>query len=438
MTRTPSLGAQLVGLAVLAALPGSVLAVLLLARAGVGRDLVVSAALALATLIAAAAYAIRRRVERPLQTVANLLSALREGDYSFRARASGARDAMGDVVGELNRLANQLRGQRLGALEATALLRAVLAEIDVAVFAFDVDDTLRLVNRAGERALGAPAEQALGRKAADLGLLEALAGDAPRVVDAPFGRPGRWALRRSVVRQEGRPHRLLVLTDVGLALRDEERAAWQRIVRVLGHEINNSLTPIKSIAGSLRALLRRDPPPQDLAEDLARGFEIVEQRAEALGRFTAAYSLVARLPPPSPGTWDLGALVARVVALQPDAGIEVTGGPPVEVLADADQCEQALINVLRNAVEATGHVPGAVHVSWTRARGEVAILVDDDGPGIESTANLFVPFFTTKPGGTGIGLVLSRQIVEQNRGRLELVSRRDGRGARATLWLPVA
>ena len=438
MTRRPSLGTQLVGLVVLAALPGSGLAIWLLARDGVDRDLVVSAALALVSLIAVVAYAVRQRVERPLRTLANLLSAMREGDYSFRARASRRDDAMGELAGELNRLADQLKTQRLGALEATALLRAVLAEIDVAVFAFDGRDTLRLLNRAGERALGRPTEQALGRTAAELGLDVALGGDTPRVIDSPFGRPGRWAVRSSAVRQEGRPHRLLVLADVSRALRDEERAAWQRLVRVLGHEINNSLTPIKSIAGSLRVLLRREPPPADLAEDLARGFEIIEQRAESLGRFTGAYANVARLPAPVPARWEIGPLVARLVALSADAEIEVIGGPPVAVYADPVQCEQALINMLRNAVEATGHAPGSVRVSWSAQHGEVAIVIEDQGPGLAPTANLFVPFFTTKPGGTGIGLVLSRQIAEQNRGRVALVNRTDGHGARATLWLPAA
>lgn len=435
--RRPSVGTQLVLLVTLAGLPGSLLALALLARLDVPIDIVASTGLALALAIAVAAHVTRQRVERPLHTIANLLSAMREGDYSFRARSTRRDDALGEVIGELNRLADLLRTQRLGALEATALLRAVLADIDVAVFAFDAADTLRLVNRAGERAIGRPAEQALGRTAAELGLADALGGEAPRVIDSPFGRPERWAMRRSLVRQEGRPHRLLVLTDVSRALRDEERAAWQRLVRVLGHEINNSLTPIKSIAGSLRGLVQRDPPPADLAEDLARGFEIVEQRAEALGRFTGAYARIARLPPPAPARHAVAALVARVVALESRVEVQVDGGPDVHVYADADQCEQALINLLRNAADAVQGTRGAVRVRWAPDQGQVAVIVDDEGPGLAPTANLFVPFFTTKAGGTGIGLVLSRQIAEQNGGRLELGNRPDGQGVRATLWLPM-
>lgn len=424
------------GLVLLAGLPGGVVAVVLLAVSGAGRDVVVALAITLAAILGFVAHLAVQSVDRPLRTVANLLSAMREGDYSFRARAGRQAGALGEVATEVNRLADQLKSQRLGALEATALLRAVLAEIDVAVFAFDGDDRLRLLNRAGERALGRTGEQALGRSADEVGLRDLLDGDAPRIVETPFGRPERWAVRRGSVRQEGRPHRLLVLTDVSRELRDEERQAWQRLIRVLGHEINNSLTPIKSIAGSLRALAARAPSPEDLADDFAGGLGIIEQRAEALGRFTQAYAQIARLPPPSATRWPVERLVSSAASLVSADVVAVEGGPDVEALADQVQCEQALINLLRNAVEAVNGRAGAVHVRWRLEPPGVAIDVEDEGPGVEPTANLFVPFFTTKPGGTGIGLVLSRQIAEQNHGRLSIANRSDARGARATLWLP--
>ncbi len=381
----------------------------------------------------------RRLVERPLQTVANLLSALREEDYSFRARAGRRDDALGEVAHELNALADVLKSQRLGALEATALLRAVMAEIDVAVFAFDDHDTLRLVNRAGARLLGRSAERSLGRTAEELDLAEALSGDAPRVVDGLFGgRTARWEVRRGMFRQEGRPHRLLVLSDVSRALREEERAAWQRLVRVLGHEINNSLAPIMSISASLDSLLKRDPPPDDLHADLRRGLEIIGQRAGALGRFTEAYAQIARLPPPRPTRIDAGTLVRRVATLAADPRVRVVEGPAVTMLADADQVEQAVINLVRNALDAARATDGRVEVIWTAENGVVEIRIDDEGPGLAPTANLFVPFFTTKPGGTGIGLVLSRQIAEQNGGRVVLENRPDRTGARARITLPLA
>src|SRR5829696_5704332 len=232
------------------------------------------------------------RVIRPLQTLSNLVAALREGDYSIRARGASWDDALGLALAEVNALAESLRAQRLGAMEATALLRTVMAELDVAVFAFDGDGVLRLVNRGGERLLAQPADRQLGREAS-------LSGEPRRVVEATFpGSGGRWEVRRTTFRQDGLSHQLLVLTDLSRTLRDEERQVWQRLVRVLSHEINNSLAPIQSIAGSLRALLRRDPRPADADDDLTGGLDVIETRAASLGRFMASYARLARLPQP--------------------------------------------------------------------------------------------------------------------------------------------
>ncbi len=188
----------------------------------------------------------------PLRTLANLLEAMREGDYSIRARAAQGEDALGDVMQQLNAMGATLQAQRLGALEAATLLRKVMEEIDVAVFAFDSAHRLRLVNRAGERLLSQPSERLLNSSAESLNLSEFLEGEETRTVQRAFpGATGRWGVSRSMFREGGLPHQLLVISDLTRPLREEELQAWQRLVRVLGHELNNSLTPIKSIAGSL-------------------------------------------------------------------------------------------------------------------------------------------------------------------------------------------
>lgn len=390
-----------------------------------------------------AALWLRERVVRPLQTIANLLSGLREGDYSIRARGARPDDALGEVLLEVNSLGETLQGQRRGAMEATALLRSVMAEIDVAVFTFDEEHRLRLVNRAGERLMAQSSERLLGHTAATLGLAEHLHEACPATFHRAFpGGSGRWSLRWTTFRENGVPHQLVVLSDLSRELREEERQAWQRLVRVLGHELNNSLAPIKSIAGSLGSIARREILPDDWREDMTHGLEVIESRAEALSRFMGAYAQLAKLPPPRLHPVELGPLIERVTALETRLPVMVQPGPALSLSADSDQLEQLLINLIRNAVDAAMEPsippPAApmVIVGWRQAVGQVEVWVEDNGPGLSNTANLFVPFFTTKPKGTGIGLLLSRQIAEAHGGQLEIVNRAGTRGCCARLRLP--
>ncbi len=379
----------------------------------------------------------RDQVVRPLQTMSNLLAALREGDYSIRARGARVDDALGEVLLEINALGETLRTQRLGAFEATALLRTIMAEIDVSVFTFDPDRRLRLVNRAGEDLLARPIDKLLGRKASELGLQVVLDADedAPLTLSFP-GAAGRWGVRRSSFRERGLPHELVVLTDLSKTLREEERNAWQRIVRVLGHELNNSLAPIKSIAGSLETLLRRDPLPADWKDDAQSGLNVIAARAESLSRFMQAYARLARLPVPQKEDLNLQDLVARIVNLETRLTARIAPSPPIVIRADAAQIEQLLINILHNAVDASLETGGGVVVGWREVSECVELYVRDEGHGIMNPTNLFVPFFTTKPGGSGIGLALSRQIAEAHGGSLTLANRRGGRGCEALLRLP--
>ena len=381
-------------------------------------------------------FALRDRVVYPLQTISNLLAALREDDFSIRARVD-ASDALGEVMLEVNALSETLRTQRLGAQEATALLRAVMAEIDVAIFAFDNGQRLVLANRYAERLLGRPSAELLGHRAGELGLQPTLRDD-PGIQDISFpGGAGRWEVRRTKFWQGGLPHELLVLTDVSQPLREQERQAWQRLIRVIGHELNNSLAPIKSIAGSLEGLVARTPPPDDWREDMRRGLAVIASRSDALSRFTAAYARLARLPQPDLQPVRFAPLVQRIAALETRLAVALKRGPDLTVSADPDQLEQLLINLLRNAVDASLETGGCVSIGWARARRMLEVYVDDEGPGLPNTGNLFVPFFTTKPGGSGIGLVLSRQIAEGHGGTLTLENRVDARGTRARLRIPI-
>ncbi len=382
------------------------------------------------------ASVIRENVAQPLRTLANLLEAMREGDYSIRARQAENEEALGEALQQVNAIGETLRTQRLGALEAATLLRKVMEEIDVAVFTFDEKQRLRLVNRAGERLLGQLSEELLDQTAEQLDLGDILNGNLSTVQRSFPGGVGRWRISRGHFREEGLPLELLVLTDVTRVLREEELQAWQRIVRVLGHELNNSLTPIKSISGSLERILKQNPLPEDWQTDTQRGLEIITTRSENLSRFMASYARLARLPQPNKRDVSLGPLLTHIVQLETRQKIQVIPGPDILLHADREQLEQLLINLLRNAVDAAMETHGEVIISWDWNVSQVEISVLDEGPGLASTANLFVPFFTTKPGGSGIGLVLSRQIAEAHGGVLTLTNRLDRQGCEAKLIIP--
>ncbi len=363
---------------------------------------------------------------------------MREGDYSIRGRVDNPKEPMGEVMLQVNAMAATLRDQRLGALEATALLRKVMEEIDVAVFAFDPQQSLRLVNRAGERLLAQPAERVLARDATSLRLAEYLAGEPEQTIQRSFaGTNGRWGIRRSQFREGGVPHQLLVVTDLTRPLREEELQAWQRLVRVIGHELNNSLTPIRSIAQSLESLVKSDPKPEDWTEDMSRGLNVIASRSESLSRFMSSYARLAKLPPPKFAPVEINALLRRVTRLETRMQVFYEECPPLTIQGDADQLEQVLINLIRNAVDAAQETGGRVFVRHERNSMNVEIKVRDEGPGLSNTANLFVPFFTTKRGGSGIGLVLSRQIAEAHNGSLALRNASDGPGCIASLTLPL-
>ena len=422
-------------LALGAGLPGVLVALLLLFAA----DLAPRASFPLAALVLvpwlALALAIPGRVARPLQNVSSVLSSFREGDFSIRARDADGTDALALASRELNALGETLREQRLGALEASALLAKVVAEIDVAVFTCDASGRLRLVNRTGERLLGRVSAALVARSAGEVGLGELLSGEAPRTLTFPEGE-SEWELRRSAFRLEGRSHTLIVLTPLDRALREREREAWQRLVRVLGHEINNSLAPIRSIAESSLALLGREPRPSDADEDLARGLRVVAKRSASLGRFLTASTRLAGVPPPRFEPVPVTAWIERAVALETRLPVVIDGGPSVVVRGDADQLDQLLINLVRNAVEAALETGGGVRVAWSLVGPCVEVRVVDEGLGVADATGLFVPFFTPKAEGQGIGLALSRQLAEAHGGKLTLQDRSDRRGCEARLLLP--
>jgi two-component system, NtrC family, nitrogen regulation sensor histidine kinase NtrY len=398
------------------------------------------------------AMALQEQTTRPLQTLANVISSLREEDYSFRARNATPDDALGELSLEVNALADMLSGEKLRSVEATALLQRVVDEIDAPLFTFDPASTLRLVNPAGERLLRQTKTRLLGRSATELGLQACLAADNESLVELSVnGSQARWLLRRSSFRQSGIPHTLVVLSDVSRALREEERRTWQRLIRVLGHELSNSLAPIKSIAGSLSSRVSTSSMESEVRSDLQRGLEIIEARSASLHRFLEAYRRLAQMPAPALREITLGPLVSRAAGLETRVKVHVQPGPDLAFQADPDQLEQMLINLIRNAADAVLETrppdeqvsknlaeKNGVVVRWDAGTEDVVLAIEDEGPGLLNPANIFTPFYTTKPNGSGVGLVLSRQIAEAHGGSIEISNRATGRGCVVKVVLPRA
>ncbi len=426
--------------------------------------------------LALVASALMEGLVRRLQTLANAVSSLREGDYSSRARGAGSEDALGELAAEVNALANLLEKQQVRSLEATALLARILEVMHAPLFAFDRDHLLQLVNDAGLKLLGLPYNRCYRRPARELGL-EALLLAPDQTIHSFASQPARWLLRKAAFRQEGAPHTLLLLADVSLPLQEEEQLAWKRLIRVLGHELSNSLAPIKSIAGSLLERVDNLRGEEATLGDFRRGLGVVQSRAGVLHRFVQSYRALAQLPPPQPRPVAVGPLLERVALLEQRLPVALDPGPPLTLNADPDQLEQMFINLVANAVDAslerlqsssadfslarggivlekmplggavsansssaTAPANGAqpVRVSWKVDAYTLLVVIEDRGLGIANSENLFVPFYTTKPAGSGVGLALAQQIARAHGGEIQLVNREDGEGARATIRLPLA
>lgn len=422
----------------LLSLPGLIFAVVFGYRQQIGLAPALLVAVCLFLYLGLLSAALIEALIRPVQTLSNVVASLREGDYSFRARGAGAHDAYGELAAEVNALADLLQKQRVRSLEATALLARILEVMHAPIFAFDREQVLQLVNNAGAQLLGLPYSRCFGRSAKDLGL-DLLLAAADQSIHALGSKSTRWLLRKADFRQDGAPHTLLLLADVSVPLQEEEQMAWKRLIRVLGHELSNSLAPIKSIAGSLRMRVDAIAADEDVARDFRRGLGVVESRADSLHRFVQSYRRLAQLPPPQLRPVAIATLMERVVLLEQRLPVELEAGPAAQIDADPDQLEQMLINLLANAVDASlanGCRP--VHVTWRMAGTSVQILIEDQGLGIANTENLFVPFYTTKPAGSGVGLALAQQIARAHGGEIRLMNREDVEGARAIVRLPLA
>lgn len=377
------------------------------------------------------------------RSLSNLLDAMVQGDYSLRARPSDGDEALNELVDSINSLSLRLNKQRIETTESQLLLTTVINHIDVAILALNENNELVLTNPAAKKLLQIPAELQefdLTESFSQFDQIAAMNSGNSQVMSLSFAnQQGKFNVHLEEYRENGKPQKLVFITDVSTMLRSEERNAWQALVRVISHEINNSLAPIASLSQSLRRLLARKEDLESHKDYLIEGLSIISQRSNSLTEFVNSYKQIASLPEPKKQANSVLELVNKTVALYPDESIEVRNIDDITLFIDAVQFEQVLINLVKNAIEAIKNTGEAGKVViHGQVNGTVFTLsLVDDGTGVSNVGNLFVPFYTTKSKGSGIGLVLCRQIVEAHGGKVSLTNRVGLSGCIATIELPL-
>ncbi|TDR44826.1 PAS domain-containing protein [Tahibacter aquaticus] len=385
------------------------------------------------------AVAVRAGVLRRVRALSNLVEAAHAQDFSIKAAHARESGELGELYRQLNVLIGDLEAGRHTEQELLGMLQKVVDQISVAIVACDAYDRIRLVNPLAAQLLRVPPEQLIGTDYAATPLAAIPFSAEPRVVDFRFpGAESRWQVSQQFYRRQGRPSRIVFVVDLRLALAEEEILVWQRLIRVISHEVNNSLTPIMSLCQTLENVVARGDAAQQM--DIMRdGLDVISQRAKGLKEFISVYARIARLPEPQKVVFPAARLLQRVLAMFPGGAVERVGSEPqANLFGDPVHLEQALINLVKNAVEANDGHAVPVQFGCRVVDGNAEFEIVDNGAGIRNLGNLFVPFYTTKPGGAGVGLVLCRKIAAKHHGQVSLENRGDAPGAVARLSVPLS
>ena len=386
--------------------------------------------------LAWAAHASMQPIRRLLRALSGSVASYRDGDFSISLRTR-RHDELGQLIEAHNELGHALREQRQNLVQRELLLDTVVQHSPTALLLTDASDRIVYANLAA-RHLFNEGKSPAGLRFEDLlaacpdAMRQALAASEDSLFGVEMGNDEEYFhLSRRDFRLQGRPHQLYLVQRMTRELSRQEVAVWKRVIRVISHELNNSLAPISSLAHSGAELARRG----DLAR-LPRVFEGIGERVRHLHAFTAGYASFAKLPQPNPAEVEWAAFLE---ALKLHCDFRLAGDVPAEQANfDAAQIEQVLINLIKNAVEAGGD-PDEVTLTIKHAVQNWRIEVADRGPGMSDTvlAQALLPFYSTKRSGTGLGLALAREIVEAHGGRIGLANR-EGGGLRVTVSLPAA
>ena len=402
-----------------------------------------SAPLAIAAVVlvlATPGLLLARRLASPvaalIRALSGSVSAFGDGDFSFSIRNTRS-DEVGDLVDAHNELGKILREQRQNLFQRELLLDTVVQNSPTAITLIEPGGHVVYANLAarallnGGRAMnGTRFDAILTQASTELSEALATGEDALFSVEIEHEEETFHLSQRSF-KLQGRTHRMIMLRRMTRELSRQEVATWKKVIRVVSHELNNSLAPIRSLSHSGRQLAQRGE-----LQRLEQVFTTIEERATHLGGFVQGYAHFAKLPTPVPTSVDWTSFLA---ALGEHSPFRLAAVPPVvPARFDRAQIEQLLINVLKNARESGGD-PNAIELTVSLRGREVRVEVRDRGPGMSETvlSNAVLPFYSTKRSGSGLGLALAREIAEAHGGRLQLANRAEG-GLRVTLVLPQA
>ena len=408
---------KLLLLALLASVPSTIGLIVFMLKAGVSVYLTAMIGIILFMVIAWCIATIVGKTSFLFRTLSNLLEAMTNGDYSLRGKKQYTDSALGNLVAQINLLSETLAKQKLEVEQHQLLLAKVIKHIDVAIIAMDEKEQITLANPAAEKLL----------------TQNQSSGQTPDI--EALKQSGKYNIVQDQFIENGKQNRLWFITDVRDLLRAEERKTWQNLIRVLSHEINNSLTPISSLSQTLQRLVNRSEDLSEEKPDIEDGLTLINERANSLKTFIDSYRNLSRLPEPKKQPTNIKLLLEKVINLFEQRTINLTCDNEIQFNLDPIQFEQLLINIIKNANEAMPSTQGQIDIGSTSNNDTLTLTIKDQGPGINNPQNLFVPFYTTKAKGSGTGLVLSRQIIEAHGGDLVLKNREDETGCEVVISL---
>ncbi|MEW6999174.1 PAS domain-containing sensor histidine kinase [Colwelliaceae bacterium BS250] len=378
----------------------------------------------------------KQNSEYQVRTLSNLIESLIDGDYTLRGRLQ-TNQAFQELLNLVNNLADTLAKHKIEAKQSRLLLERIMEQMDAMVLATDEKGFVVMANASANKLIMGDVDNITDIELATLPIGAEIVKSPAGIIDFDQSQlSGEHFLFKESFLSEGQTHQLYLLTNAERLLMEKERKAWQSLLRVLSHEMNNSLTPIATISQSMQDKLQKNSEQLNSASLLA-GISIINERADSLSTFIASYSQLSHLPLPNKSSFAFNTMIDNLAPLFPEGKIISDESCDIVVNADKSQFEQVLINLFKNGFEAMTAVDDKIiNVKCYQQGKWQHLAIIDHGTGIANADNLFVPFYTTKNQGSGIGLALCKQILFNHNGLIKLKNTSLHSGVEALLSLP--